>query len=108
MRRFEFDICISATHPAIPGHFPGQPIVPGVLLLDQILAETLKLTGLEVVQMQHMKFSSALRPDERARAVCEVEGDHATFLVSTRRHSGHIVLASGKFLMRLQSHETLD
>jgi 3-hydroxymyristoyl/3-hydroxydecanoyl-(acyl carrier protein) dehydratase len=28
---------IPADHPALPGHFPGRPIVPGVLLLDAVL-----------------------------------------------------------------------
>lgn len=28
---------IGAEHPALPGHFPGMPIVPGVLLLDELL-----------------------------------------------------------------------
>ncbi len=29
---------IPADHPALPGHFPGRPLVPGVLVLDAALA----------------------------------------------------------------------
>ena len=28
---------IPADHPSLSGHFPGRPIVPGVLLLDAVL-----------------------------------------------------------------------
>ena len=34
-----FEVCrkIGADHPSLPGHFPGTPIVPGVVILDEIL-----------------------------------------------------------------------
>jgi acyl-coenzyme A synthetase/AMP-(fatty) acid ligase len=35
-RSIAFDIPID--HPALPGHFPGQPIVPAVMLLERVLS----------------------------------------------------------------------
>lgn len=29
---------IAANHPAAEGHFPGNPLVPGVVLLDEVIA----------------------------------------------------------------------
>ena len=108
MNRFEFDICVPAAHPAMPGHFPGQPIVPGVLLIDHVLAEMLRLEGLVLIRLKHVKFSSVLLPDERAHVVCDVDGEQATFLVSSTQQCTNKIFASGKMLMRIKSNEALD
>ena len=33
---FQRDICVAADHPSLPGHFPGAPLVPGVVLLEHV------------------------------------------------------------------------
>ena len=38
----ERTLTIPKRHPALSGHFPGHPIVPGVLVLDEVI-ETLSM-----------------------------------------------------------------
>ena len=57
---------ISSDHPALPGHFPGHPIVPGVVVLDEVI-ETLKRRyggGLVITGLPAVKLSSPLKPEE--------------------------------------------
>jgi 3-hydroxyacyl-[acyl-carrier-protein] dehydratase len=53
--------CISAGHPALPGHFPGNPIVPGVVLLDRVIAAAERHYG-PVSGLVSTKFVAPLRP----------------------------------------------
>ena len=54
-----------ADHPALPGHFPGRPIVPGVVLLDEVLAAIEAETGLGgAVRLERVKFASPVGPGE--------------------------------------------
>jgi 3-hydroxyacyl-[acyl-carrier-protein] dehydratase len=59
-------LTIAADHPAFAGHFPGTPIVPGVLLLDEALyaISTAMSTVPESWSINSVKFLSPLKPGE--------------------------------------------
>jgi 3-hydroxymyristoyl/3-hydroxydecanoyl-(acyl carrier protein) dehydratase len=62
---FEGRRTISADHPSLPGHFPGTPIVPGVLILDEILAALTEWRGgSHVTAIRAVKFLAPLKPQQ--------------------------------------------
>jgi 3-hydroxyacyl-[acyl-carrier-protein] dehydratase len=54
---------IAAEHPCLPGHFPGRPVVPGVLLLQTVadLAGR-ELPGCRLAAVPAVKFTAAVAP----------------------------------------------
>lgn len=68
------EFVVPADHPCLPGHFPGNPLVPGVLLLDYVLAAIERTHGSPgPLRLPRVKFASPLLPGEAARV--ELEGD---------------------------------
>jgi len=57
--------CIGPDHPALAGHFPGNPVIPGVLLLARVSREIAVAFGAQVRAIRDAKFHAPLRPDER-------------------------------------------
>ena len=61
--RFVSEGAISAGHPSLAGHFPGNPVLPGVVLLEEVLTAlrawqpNCRVDGFEVV-----KFRQPVRP----------------------------------------------
>lgn len=53
-------------HPAFEGHFPGNPIVPGVLLLDAALHTLCAEAGPAptALRIDSVKFTGAVRPGQ--------------------------------------------
>ncbi len=60
------ELSIAADHPAYAGHFPGQPILPGVVLLDAALHALAAVQGTATVcgQIRSAKFLSPVVPGE--------------------------------------------
>jgi 3-hydroxyacyl-[acyl-carrier-protein] dehydratase len=62
---FEVRRVIRADHPSLPGHFLGTPLVPGVVILDEVLEVLIEwrrnsqLTGIRTV-----KFLAPLMPEQ--------------------------------------------
>ena len=62
------EFIIPVDHPCLPGHFPGQPIVPGVVVLDRVLAAIeAQHCALGALRMPQVKFLQPLLPEQTAR-----------------------------------------
>jgi len=82
---------IAADHPALPGHFPGNPVVPGVVLLDHIVATIERAWGLRVGGFPQVKFLRPLRPVQSVELAIERDDAGARFRIL----DGAKVVASG-------------
>ncbi len=72
--KHEWQVVISAEHPSLPGHFPGHPVVPGVLILEEILVGLRKLDPEMVVTgLPAVKLSSPLKPGEALTIHVEID-----------------------------------
>ena len=60
------DIVVPGDHPSTDGHFPGNPIVPGALLLSEVMGAWEGLLGgpLQSSNVKVAKFLSPTRPGD--------------------------------------------
>ena len=89
---------IATDHPCLPGHFPGRPLVPGVVVLEQVLAAIEATHGpLGRLRLPQVKFVHPLLPGEDARVeldACADAGVAARWRFRVWR--GDTLLASGE------------
>ena len=63
-------VSFPAEHPAFAGHFPGFPIVPGVMLLDEILHLQEATSGRAVTGIPSAKFLRPVAPAQEVTLSC--------------------------------------
>jgi 3-hydroxymyristoyl/3-hydroxydecanoyl-(acyl carrier protein) dehydratase len=62
---FEVLRLIHADHPSLPGHFPGAPLVPGVVILDEVVAALDEWRqNSQLTAIQNVKFLAPLKPEQ--------------------------------------------
>lgn len=96
---FEVALAIDSDHPAYAGHFPGRPILPGVLLLAEALAAVESQSGRPVQEwsIASAKFVRTVAPGAPLTLVHESVGpDRVQFEI----RSGDALVASGTLSAR--------
>ena len=87
---------ISANHPALPGHFPGHPVVPGVVLLDAVVKALPAHAGaaVRVTGFPTIKFTAPVLPEREfeIRLIARRPGQSAFEIVAgdTRLATGTV------------------
>lgn len=91
----QFNVAIPHSHPSLPGHFPGLPVVPGVLLLEEVIrgAELWLQQPLHVRELPQVKFIAALLPEDQAQVHVQLQAGQLRFAV--RRNEQ--LIAQGAF-----------
>src|SRR5205814_10266403 len=62
---YETSRIVPADHPSLAGHFPGAPIAPGVVVLDEVSAAVREWRkGSRLVGIRFVKFLAPIRPGQ--------------------------------------------
>ncbi len=91
-------IHIPSDHPCFPGHFVGQPILPGVLLLERVLAfAATKLSGApQKYTLQNVKFLASVLPGDDVRiSLTSSRANEFKFSVHIERIEEVVLVCSG-------------
>ncbi len=93
-------VTIGADHPSLAGHFPGYPVVPGVVMLGEIMSAIRETTkeNIECVGMPMAKFISPLTPGEPLSIRWDQHADGTTAFTCT---TGSRLIASGCLRYRI-------
>lgn len=85
---------IPETHPSLSGHFPGYPITPGVVSIDNVVRGLLdQLQGASLGEIPQIKFLHPLLPKIKVIVTYNIENDT---LYRFNCKCGELVVLSGK------------
>ncbi|MFU8830695.1 MAG: hypothetical protein ACNA7J_00945 [Wenzhouxiangella sp.] len=88
-------LTVPASHPALPGHFPAKPIVPGVVLLGLVHSLACEQIGFSpgATSWRRIKFLQPVLPEQPVVLELDGNSDQFSFIIMTT--SGGLV-ARGK------------
>ena len=89
---FEVHHAIAADHPSLPGHFPDAPLVPGVLILDEVRAALHDWQkDYELTAIRTAKFLQPLKPEQQFAICLSANNDHPSEVNFCCRIDGRVI-----------------
>lgn len=73
--------CVAEDHPCLPGHFPGQPVVPAVIMLDQLAIALRTWRNVQITKVVSARFSAPLMPGQQAVVYLQAQADDCGFQI---------------------------
>ena len=73
--KFNIRILVNANHEVFKGHFPGNPIMPGVCMIQIIKELTEKITesSLMIQSLSNVKFMALINPEINPELLLELD-----------------------------------
>ena len=94
---FEAIRIIPADHPTLPGHFPDTPLVPGVVILDEVLAALIEWRqNPELTRIRTVKFLAPLQPEQAFTISLSAKDERATEINFCCRAEDRVIV-EGRF-----------
>jgi 3-hydroxymyristoyl/3-hydroxydecanoyl-(acyl carrier protein) dehydratase len=86
MKANRLELIVPETHPCYADHFPGNPLVPGALLLQwifELLANA--YPGILITAVKSAKFLHAVRPGDTCRLETIFKPESSTLVIECIR-----------------------
>jgi 3-hydroxyacyl-[acyl-carrier-protein] dehydratase len=104
---FEVRRSITADQPSLPGHFPDAPLVPGVLILDEVRAALQDWQkDYELTAIRTVKFLQPLKPEQQFTICLSANNDIPSEVNFCCRVEGRVI-AEGQLEVYCRTEVTL-
>lgn len=92
--KLQTSIIFSLDHPSLAGHFPGTPVVPGVVVLDEVrMILERRDPSIFVSGIDQVKFLAPILPGDEITVEIEPNNDKCRF----RCLRGDTLVSQGQF-----------
>ncbi len=85
MTEVRVDYTEADDHPALPGHFPGHPVIPGVVLLGRVHELAREQLGFSsgASRWQRIKFLRPVGPGQTCTITLDGDREAFSFVITT-------------------------